>query len=78
MNRIHDSEHHLVRTGSAMRIEKEINALRNELKSEHLIQAETPDYTHQAGIFCNDLVSHDERLGDFICNVTLEIASVGE
>jgi phosphate:Na+ symporter len=78
MNRNLDSEYHLVKPDSAMRIEKEINALRNALKAEQFIQVETPDYTHQAGIFYSDLISQCERLGDFICNITLEISAAGE
>jgi len=54
----------------AMEIETEINAYRNQLKSEHLDNLKNNVYKYDTGLFYNDLFSECEKLADYVINVS--------
>ncbi|NPA36512.1 MAG: Na/Pi cotransporter family protein [Chlorobi bacterium] len=54
----------------AQEIEAEINAYRNQLKSEHLDNIRNNVYTYDTGIIFNDLFSECEKLADYVINVS--------
>jgi len=58
----------------AIKAEREINQLRNELRTSYLEQAEKGKYKFQSGIMYNDIFSSCEKVGDHIINVTEAVA----
>jgi phosphate:Na+ symporter len=54
----------------AQEIEAEINAYRNQLKTEHLDNIKNNVYTYDTGIIFNDLFSECEKLADYVINVS--------
>lgn len=54
----------------AFQKEREINALRDELRMEHLASIETSDFNIKSGIIYTDLIYSCEKVGDHIINVT--------
>ncbi len=49
--------------------EREINNLRNQLRSANVENINNKHYEYQAGIYYMDLVSDIEKTGDYIVNV---------
>ncbi len=49
--------------------EREINNLRNTLRTTNIANINSRHYEYQAGIFYMDLVSNIEKTGDYIINV---------
>ena len=50
--------------------EREINNMRNQLRSANVNNINEHKYQYQAGIYYMDVVSDIERTGDYIINVT--------
>jgi phosphate:Na+ symporter len=65
-----DDDYHNVRVDSAIDIEYKINRFRNKLKKEHIKKLKEKAYKYDAGVAYNDIISHCERMGDNIVNVT--------
>ncbi len=68
-----DEDYHNVKVDSAIEMEYKINKFRNKLKKEHIKKLKEKDYKYDAGVIYNDIVSHCERMGDHIVNVTESI-----
>ena len=49
--------------------EREINNLRNQLRSGNIENINNKHYEYQAGIYYMDIVGDLEKLGDYIINV---------
>ena len=49
--------------------EREINNMRNQLRSVNVSNINENKYTYQAGIYYMDVISDLERTGDYIINV---------
>ena len=49
--------------------EREINNMRNQLRSENVQNINSGLYDYQAGIFYMDAVSDLEKVGDYVINV---------
>ncbi len=73
MNDNLDDDYHNVKVDSAIEMEYKINKFRNKLKKEHIKKLKEKDYKYDAGIIYNDIISHCERMGDHIVNVTESI-----
>lgn len=73
MNENLDDDYHNVKVDSAIEMEYKINKFRNKLKKEHIKKLKEKDYKYEAGIIYNDIISHCERMGDHIVNVTESI-----
>jgi len=54
----------------ALEKERELNATRNELRRDHLINVEKGRYTIQDALVYSELVQSCEKIGDHIINVT--------
>jgi phosphate:Na+ symporter len=65
-----DDDYHNVKVDSAIDMEFKINRFRNKLKKEHIKKLKEKAYKYDAGIAYNDIISHCERMGDHIVNVT--------
>ena len=50
--------------------EDDINALRDELREEHIDNCENPEYNYQTGVFYIDIVQELEKMGDFLINIS--------
>ena len=51
-------------------LEIEINEKRNSLRQQHVEDLKEKKYKHKIGAFYSDLFSINERIGDYIINVT--------
>ena len=51
-------------------IEKEINTKRNLLRQQHVEDLKEKKYKHKTGTFYSDMFSINERIGDYIINVS--------
>ena len=51
------------------RIENDLNALRNRLKTENIEAVGQHDYDYSVGTMYIDFVNECERLGDYVVNV---------
>ncbi len=69
-----ETDYTSVNLESAMEIEAKINSLRNDLKQEHLSNIENKNYKYQAGVVYNDILALCERLGDYICSISMAIS----
>ncbi len=68
-----DEDYHNVKVDEAIDMEYKINRFRNKLKKEHIKKLKEKDYKYEAGVIYNDIISHCERMGDHIVNVTESI-----
>ena len=68
-----DDDYHNVKVDGAIEMEYRINRFRNKLKREHIKKLRDKDYKYEAGVIYNDIISHCERMGDHIVNVTESI-----
>ena len=68
-----DDDYHNVKVDGAIEMEYKINKFRNKLKKEHIKKLKEKDYKYDAGVIYNDIISHCERMGDHIVNVTESI-----
>jgi len=60
----------LVDITNALTAENNINAYRNSLREEHIINIEKANYNYQTGVFYMDVVCELEKIGDFIINIS--------
>ncbi len=68
-----DEDYHNVKVDAAIDMEYKINRFRNKLKKEHIKKLKEKKYKYDAGVVYNDILSHCERMGDHIVNVTESI-----
>jgi phosphate:Na+ symporter len=68
-----DDDYHNVVVDAAIDMEYKINRFRNKLKKEHIKKLKEKEYKYDAGVIYNDIISHCERMGDHIVNVTESI-----
>ncbi len=68
-----DDDYPNVKVDGAIEMEYRINKFRNKLKKEHIKKLKEKDYKYEAGAIYNDIISHCERMGDHIVNVTESI-----
>lgn len=71
-----EQHYHEINLGPAYEAEENINRYRNKLRKEHLKNVEEEKYKYQAGVIYNDLFSEAEKLGDYIINVSEDIAEI--
>lgn len=71
-----DSGYKNINITQAQEIEEKINHFRTKLKKSHLKSVEKKEYSYQAGIIYNDLFCENEKLGDYIINVSEAIEEV--
>lgn len=50
--------------------EYNLNEYRNNLREEHILNIEKPDYDYQTGVFYIDIVQELEKIGDFLVNIS--------
>ena len=62
----HRSEHDI---NESMRIEHEIDAMRQQLKNENIRNVNEHKYDYAVGTMFSDLVTDCEKLGDYVINV---------
>jgi phosphate:Na+ symporter len=74
MNKNLNAEFGHINIDPAVKIEREINQLRNQLKRSYLENAEKGEYKFQSGILYNDIFSSCEKIGDHIINVSEAVA----
>ena len=55
---------------NAQNAENNVNAYRDKLREEHILNIEKPDYDYQTGVFFTNIVQELEKMGDFIINVS--------
>jgi phosphate:Na+ symporter len=68
-----DEDYHNVKVDAAIDMEFRINRYRDKLKKEHIKKIKEKEYKYDAGVIYNDIISHCERMGDHIVNVTESI-----
>jgi len=51
------------------RLEKEINALRNKLKGQNIVDVDNQVYSYSLGSIYVDFLNECEQLGDYVVNV---------
>ena len=71
-----DGNYGSINLGPAYELEEKINQFRNKLRKQHLKNVEEEKYKYQAGVIYNDLFSESEKLGDYIINVSEDIAEI--
>ena len=74
MNKNLNAEFGHINIDPAVKAEREINQLRNQLKRSYLENAEKGEYKFQSGILYNDIFSSCEKIGDHIINVSEAVA----
>ncbi len=67
-----------VDVNKAIEIEKSINQKRNELRQQHFEDLKEKKYKHKVGSFYRDMYSINERIGDYIINVSEAIEEYQE
>jgi phosphate:Na+ symporter len=68
-----DEDYHNVKVDTAIDMEFRVNRYRDKLKKEHIKKIKEKEYKYDAGVIYNDIISHCERMGDHIVNVTESI-----
>ena len=69
-----NSEFGHINLDDAVKLEREINQFRNQLRKSYLENTEKGEYKFQAGIIYNDIFSSCEKIGDHIINVSEAVA----
>jgi phosphate:Na+ symporter len=64
------SDDSIINIGSVYEYENQINAMRTQLKEEHIRNLEENKYKYVAGVIYIDLITECEQLGDYIVNVS--------
>ena len=54
----------------AVKMEMKINRFRDKLREQHIVDLKNKEYKYEAGVIYNDIISHCERMGDHIINVS--------
>jgi len=58
----------------SLEYEKQLNALRNEVRDEHFVSIEKGDYNIKSGLYYNTLYTSLEKIGDHIYNINEALA----
>ena len=69
MNNVMGGHRHEHDFNETLRIENDINALRNRLKTENIKSVNNHEYDYTVGTLYIDLVNELEKLGDYVVNV---------
>lgn len=69
-----NSEFGHINLDDAVKLEREINQFRNQLRKSYLENTEKGEYKFQSGIIYNDIFSSCEKIGDHIINVSEAVA----
>jgi phosphate:Na+ symporter len=67
-----------VKVDKAISIEDSINQKRNALRQQHFEDLKEKKYKHKVGSFYRDMYSINERIGDYIINVSEAIEEYQE
>lgn len=67
-----------VDVSNANDLEKRINLKRNELRQQHVEDLKEKKYSHKSGSYYSDIFSINEKIGDYIINVTEAIGEYQE
>jgi phosphate:Na+ symporter len=54
---------------TSQEIERDINALRDQLRAQSILEAGNHDYSYSLGSIYSDIIAECERLGDYVMNV---------
>ena len=73
MNKNLSNEYEEINIDTANKIEKDINAYRNQLRAEHVLNIKEKKYNYKTGVIYSELFSNSERIGDFIINTAESI-----
>lgn len=73
MNTALSDEYSDINIGNAYKIENKINILRDELKHQHVEDFKIKKYNYKIASLYSDLVSLNEKVGDFVINVSESI-----
>jgi phosphate:Na+ symporter len=74
MNTNLNAEFGHINLDAAIKAEREVNQLRNQLRKSYLENTEKGEYKFQSGILYNDIFSSCEKVGDHIINVSEAVA----
>ena len=69
MNEVMHGRREEVDANETYRIEKDINALRNKLKAQNIIDVNNQKYTYAIGTMYTDVINECEKLGDYVVNI---------
>jgi phosphate:Na+ symporter len=58
-----------INLNDSIEVEKQINALRNELRQRNVTDVDNHVYTYEAGTVFMDMVNESEKTGDYVMNV---------
>lgn len=61
---------HLRDISNAQNCEYNINECRNHLREEHIVNIESDSYNYLTGVYYMDVLSHLEKMGDFLINIS--------
>lgn len=64
------SDYKDVDIGQAILIEENINKKRNELRERHVDDLKEKKYKHKTGAFYSDIFSLNEKIGDYVVNIS--------
>ncbi len=70
MNKNLATDFSTVNIAKAKKLEEEINAKRDELGRQHVEDLKNKKYKHKLGSFYSDMFSMNEKIGDYIINVS--------
>lgn len=70
MNKNLATDFSTVNIAKAKKLEEEINAKRDELRQQHVEDLKNKKYKHKLGSFYSDMFSMNEKIGDYIINVS--------
>ncbi len=68
-----NGEYSEVTVENAEQMEISINRFRDKLRQQHLTDVKNKEYKYESGVIYNDIISHCERMGDYIINVSESI-----
>lgn len=54
---------------TSQEIERDINALRDQLKTQSILEAGNHEYSYAIGSIYSDIIAECEKLGDYVMNV---------
>lgn len=71
-------DYHVVESNEAARMERQINKYRDKLKQEHVVNIKEGIYKYKEGSIYNDIFSENEKLADYVINVSEALDEVKE
>ena len=69
MNKVMQGRREDLSSDETYRIEKEINAMRNQLKAQNIVDVNDQKYTYAIGTMYTDVINECEKLGDYVVNI---------